>query len=61
MLGRIALLLCAALLIGAAIGVADTGSRLSFWLMVAAGFVGAWGCFPFSQPLLRRHKDVGRQ
>ena len=62
MVGRAALLLSAALLIGIAIGVNEEGSRLGFWLMVLAGFLGSWGCCPLSQPLLKRHrKDAGPQ
>ena len=58
---RAALLLTAALLLGAAFGVYQPGSHLTFWLSFAAGFLGAWGCCPFSQPLLERHKKLASE
>ena len=61
MLARAALLLTAALLLGTAFGVYQPGSHLTFWLSFAAGFLGAWGCCPFSQPLLERHKQLASE
>ena len=59
MLVRAALLLAAALLLGAGIGIYEDGGS-GFWLAVLAGFLGSWGCCPFSQPLLKRHRtDLG--
>lgn len=57
-MARAALLLTAALLLGAAFGVYQPGTHLTFWLSFAAGFLGSWGCCPFSQPLLERHKKM---
>jgi hypothetical protein len=61
LLARAALLLTAALLLGAAFGVYQPGSHLTFWLSFAAGFLGAWGCCPLSQPLLERHKRLASE
>lgn len=55
---RAVLLLSAALTFGAAIGLVDPGTRTGFWLAMLAGFLGAWGCCPLSQPLLGRHKTL---
>ena len=55
---RAVLLLSAALAFGAAIGLVDPGTRTGFWLAMLAGFLGAWGCCPLSQPLLDRHKAL---
>ena len=58
---RTILLLTAAALIGAAIGVVQDGSSLAFWLMFAAGFLGSWGLCSFSEPLLPRHRRLRQQ
>ena len=55
---RAVLLLSAALAFGAAIGLVEPGTRTGFWLAMLAGFLGAWGCCPLSQPLLERHKAL---
>jgi hypothetical protein len=55
---RAVLLLSAALAFGAAIGLVDPDTRTGFWLAMLAGFLGAWGCCPLSQPLLDRHKAM---
>ena len=57
---RVVLLLLAATLIGIAIGICQEETRLAFWLMAAAGFLGSWGCCPLSQPLLKRHRPYAR-
>ena len=57
---RVVLLLSAAILIGTAIGVGQEEHRLGFWLMALAGFLGSWGCCPFSKPLLKRHQQYAR-
>jgi hypothetical protein len=57
---RAVLLFSAALLIGAALGLYEDGVPGGFWLTVLAGFLGSWGCCPFSQPLLKRHRDLGK-
>lgn len=54
---RVVLLLTAAMLIGIAIGVCMEETRLAFWLMALAGFLGSWGCCPLSRPLLKRHQE----
>lgn len=58
---RAVLLLSAALAFGAAIGLVDPATRTGFWLAMLAGFLGAWGCCPLSQPLLDRHKALGEE
>lgn len=55
---RAVLLSSAALAFGAAIGLVDPDTRTGFWLAMLAGFLGAWGCCPLSQPLLDRHKAL---
>lgn len=55
---RAVLLSSAALAFGAAIGLVDPDTRTGFWLALLAGFLGAWGCCPLSQPLLERHKAL---
>ncbi len=60
MVGRIILLVTAAVLFGMAITASEDGSRLGFWLAAAAGFTGCWSFCPFSKPLLRRHRDLMR-
>ena len=55
---RAVLLSSAALAFGAAIGLVDPDTRTGFWLAMLAGFLGAWGCCPLSQPLLERHKAL---
>ncbi len=57
---RVVLLLCAALLIGVALGIGQQEHRLGFWLMAVAGFLGSWGCCPLSRPLLKRHRPYER-